>query len=172
VSAVAGVPIESIRASLGVLTDKPQRVVDTVAIITPRDSGGGGENAAYRKAQSFVTACIIEKKPFVNLPIELPKLKNTLYDKLCRFALDDYDRWEKGKIYDKLDGDEQKKLGNVIEFPFDDIGGIEKQKEVFDGYLKYLCNDWIDERVKELMEQGGDPTEIAKQIKELKGKKK
>ena len=172
VAAAAGVPVDSIRGSLRGKKAKPQQIVDVTTIVTPTDSGSGGVNPAYNKAQWFVTACIIEKKPFVIPPFDLPQLANPLYDKLCRMALCDYDKWQKGKIYDQFDGEDLKNLGNVIEYSFDKVGSIDKQKETFEDGLRYLWNAGVENEIAELKKNIEDPVEFAKKIKELKGKKK
>lgn len=169
VVAVAGVPVDSIRGSFTRQKGKIQQVVDDNIIKT---TIGGGVNPAYNKAQWFVTACIIEKKPFVKVPIDLPKLTNPLYDKLCRRALGHYDKWEKGKIYDEFDGEDLKNLESVIEYSFDKVGGIDKQEETFLDGLRYLWNAEIENEIAELSKNITDPVEYAKKIKELKGKKK
>jgi DNA primase len=176
VSAVAGVPIESLRASLNAKTAKSQPVVVVNNIETTTGgmaAVGSGGAPAYNKAQSFVTACIIEKKPFVLSGVELPKLRNPLYDKLCQFALADYDGWVKGKIYNgEFSENDLKNLESVVEYPFNDIGGSEEQKELFDADLKYLRNAEINEQIAELEKQGLEPIAFMKKKQELlKGKK-
>lgn len=183
VAAVAGVPVDSIRGSLPRQKGKKQLLVDSNIIETT--TGSGGVNTAYladadtrrcapayNKAQWFVTACIIEKKPFVSMPIDLPKLNNALYDKLCRKALENYDKWTKGNIYEEFAGEDLKNLENVIEYSFDKVGGIDKQKETFLDDLRYLWNAEIENEIAELSKNITDPVAYAKKIKELKGKRK
>jgi hypothetical protein len=87
-------------------------------------------------------------------------------------ALDDYGKWTKGKIYDEIDEKELKTIENVIEYPFDEIGGMDKQKELFTDDLIYLWNDSIETEIKALAKEITDPIEFARRKNELKGKKK
>jgi DNA primase len=167
IASVAGVPVQSLRESMG--GKKPAQPKNSVSFDITSTSGGGA--SAYEKAQVFVTAAIVNKKDYVTPGDAPPRLSNVLYDKLCRMALENYEKWNLGQMYNELDEEDLKKIKSVVDYEF--IGSNEEQKETWQKDLIFLVNAGIDRQIEELRSKGLGPVEFAKEKQKLlKGKRK